>query len=83
MLWDLCKIKIKGYSIKYSKTIQKNKNKLYYELRSKLEDLFLTNDIQPNERNIKEIDNVTKQIDKIIEDKRCFRKIPRKVDGGG
>ena len=64
----ICKIKIKEYSIKYSKTIQKNKNKLYYELQSKLEVLSLRNDIRPNERNFEEIYNVTKQIDKILED---------------
>ena len=67
MLWDFCKIKIKEYSIKFSKTKQNLKNKLYYELQRKLETLSQTNDENPNEDYLKEIEKVTKQIDKLLE----------------
>ena len=64
--WDMCKIRIKEYTIKYSKNLQKRKNEEYLKLQNEYDELSCDIDENPTEEKVKRMKEISIKLDKWI-----------------
>ena len=67
MKWEMCKIKIKEFSMKYSIDVEKNRKKYIVNLENEYKELSKELDNNSCTNNIEKIKNVKKKIDKWYE----------------
>ena len=61
--WDMCKIKIKEYTIKYSKEKQGNRNQTFKHLQDEYVKISQETDKNSSEENLEKLAKIKKQID--------------------
>ena len=64
--WDMCKTKVKEFTIKYSKHQQIKRNKTFKQLQDEFEKVSKETDENSSEENIKHYEKIKKEIDKFM-----------------
>ena len=66
MKWDMCKIKIKEYTIKYAKQKNKEKQQTYQNLQDEYDKINRQTEENPSEANVKKVKEIRRKLDQLL-----------------